>query len=77
LSVAISFICTESGNITHDADMRQFFVHSGYPAWFLYFTIVAETAGAVGLLVLNTMLPASVGLSLVMTGAILTHFRNR
>ena len=76
LSVAISFICTEIGKVAHDADMRQFFVQSGYPAWFLYFIIVAETAGAVGLLVPKTILPAALGLSLIMTGAIRTHLHN-
>jgi uncharacterized membrane protein YphA (DoxX/SURF4 family) len=76
LSVAMSFLCTEIGKVAHDADMRQFFVQSGYPAWFLYFIIVAETIGAVGLLVRKTMLPTALALSLIMTGAILTHLRN-
>lgn len=76
LSVAISFIGTEIGKVAHDADMRQFFAQSGYSVWFLYFIIVAETVGALGLLVPRTMLPAALGLSLVMIGAILTHLRN-
>jgi putative oxidoreductase len=76
LSVAISFICTEIGKVAHDAEMRQFFVQSGYPVWFLYFIIVAETVGAVGLLVPKTILPAALGLSLIMTGAIRTHLHN-
>jgi putative oxidoreductase len=76
LSVAMSFICTEIGKVAHDADMRQFFVQSGYPAWFLYFIIAAETVGAVCLLVPKTILPAAFGLSLIMTGAIRTHLRN-
>jgi uncharacterized membrane protein YphA (DoxX/SURF4 family) len=76
LSVAISFIGTEIGKVAHDAGMRQFFAQSGYSVWFLYFIIVAETVGAVGLLVPKTMLPAAFGLSVVMIGAIRTHLHN-
>jgi uncharacterized membrane protein YphA (DoxX/SURF4 family) len=77
LSVSISFICTEIGKVTHDTDMRQFFLQSGYPFWFLYFIIVAETLGAIGLLLSRTLLAAAFGLILIMAGAIVTHLRNR
>jgi len=76
LSVSLSFISTEIGKIAHDAEMRQFFVQSGYPVWFLYFIMFAETAGAFGLLVPRTMVPAALGLALIMTGAIGTHLHN-
>ena len=77
LSVSISFICTEIGKVAHDADMRQFFIQSGYSVWFLYFIIVAEILGAVGLLFPKTLLPAAFGLVLIMAGAIRTHQHNR
>jgi putative oxidoreductase len=77
LSVAISFLCTEIGKAAHDAEMRQFFVQSGYPIWFLYFIMGAETAGAIGLLLPRTILPAALGLTVVMLGAIRTHLHNR
>lgn len=77
LSVALSFICTEIGKLAHDAEMRQFFLQSGLPVWFLYFIACAETAGAIGLLIRRTMVPAALGLALIMAGAIGTHLHNR
>ena len=77
LSVSLSFICTEIGKAAHDADMRQFFLQSGYSVWFLYFIMVAETCGAIGLLFPRTLLPAAFGLSFIMAGAIRTHVHNR
>lgn len=77
LSVAISFLATEIGKLAHDADMRQFFVQSGYPVWFLYFIIAAETVGAISLLLPKKTLPAALSLAAIMLGAIYTHYRNR
>jgi len=77
LSVSISFICTEIGKVAHHAEMREFFVQSGYPVWFLYLVIAAETRGAVGLFFPRTLLAAASGLTLIMAGAISTHLRNR
>lgn len=77
LSVSISFICTEIGKLSHDADMRQFFLQSGYPLWFLYFVITAESVGALGLLFPRTRMAAAFGLALIMVGAISTHLHNR
>ena len=75
-SVSISFFCTEIGKLAHNAEMRQFFVQSGYPAWFVYFIIIAETTGAIGLFIPAALVPAALGLSLIMLGAIGTHLRN-
>jgi hypothetical protein len=75
-SVSLSFLCTEVGKLAHVADMRQFFLLSGYAAWFLYFIMVAETLGAVGLLISRTMIPAAIGLMAIMVGAIRTHAHN-
>jgi uncharacterized membrane protein YphA (DoxX/SURF4 family) len=76
LSVSLSFLCTEIGKLTHDSDMRQFFLQSGYPVWFLYFTMAAETAGAIVLLVRRATNLAAFGLALIMLGAIGTHLHN-
>ncbi len=75
-SVSLAFLCTEIGKLAHDADMRQFFLQSGYPVWFLYFVMAAETAGAIGLFLPRTMLPAALGLAILMMGAIRTHAHN-
>lgn len=77
LSVSISFVCTEIGKLAHDADMKQFFLQSGYSSWFLYFIIIAETVGAIGLLVPRTAIAAALSLSGIMFGAIGTHMHNR
>ena len=76
LSVAIAFICTEIGKLTHDGEMREFFQQSGYGVWFLYFIIAGESIASLGLLFRRTTLPAAVGLSAIMVGAIATHAHN-
>lgn len=76
LSVAIAFICTEIGKVVHDAEMREFFLQSGYAVWFLYFVITCEVLGAIGLMIQRTAVPAAAGLSLLMMGAIGTHVHN-
>jgi uncharacterized membrane protein YphA (DoxX/SURF4 family) len=77
ISISISFICTEIGKLTHDAEMREFFVQSGYAVWFLYFIMSAETVGSLALLVRRTRVPAALGLAVIMIGAMVTHLRNR
>jgi hypothetical protein len=77
VSVSISFLGTEIGKVAHEADMRQFFVQSGYSVWFLYFIMIAETCGAIGLFFTSTQLTAAFGLTIIMVGAIGTHARNR
>jgi uncharacterized membrane protein YphA (DoxX/SURF4 family) len=76
LSVSVSFLATEIGKLTHDAEMRQFFLESGYGAWFLYFIIAAEILGAIGLFVSKLIVPAASGLTIIMLGAIYTHYDN-
>ncbi len=76
-SVSISFLCTELGKLAHDSEMRQFFLQSGYAVWFLYLTMIAETVGAIGLLLRKTAVPAAISLSAIMIGAIVTHAHNR
>ena len=76
ISVAISFICTDIGRLTHDSEMREFFLQSGYAVWFLYFEITCEVLGSIGLLAQRTLVPAAAGLSILMMGAIGTHARN-
>jgi len=75
-SVSISFTCTEIGKLSHDADMRQFFLQSGYTIGFMYFIMAAETVGAIGLFLPGVRLAAALGLIGVMSGAIVTHARN-
>ena len=76
ISISVSFLGTEIGKLAHDSDMRQFFVQSGYPKWFLYFIMIAESAAAVGLLMPRFRAFAALGLSTIMVGAIGTHLHN-
>lgn len=74
--VACAFVAFEIGKAAHDAEMRQFFLGSGYPVWFMYAVMAAEVVGAVGLLLPRARLFAACGLGLLMIGAIATHARN-
>jgi uncharacterized membrane protein YphA (DoxX/SURF4 family) len=81
LSVAVgnSFLVATIGKLTNMSIMVSFFRQSGYAVWFLYFIMAAETAGAIGILLhyrLRTGVWASIGLILIMLGAIYTHWRN-
>src|ERR1044071_791928 len=72
LSVAVAFLMTEIGKLAHDAEMRQFFLESGYAVWFLYFVIAAETLGSIALFISKLIVPAAFGLGILMWGAIYT-----
>lgn len=59
--------------------MKAFFLASGYSINFLYFIMIAESMGAIGILLhflLKTGGWAASGLAFVMTGAIYTHWHN-
>jgi uncharacterized membrane protein YphA (DoxX/SURF4 family) len=75
-SVALSFLATEVGKLSHRAEMQQFFLQSGYPVWFLYFIIVAETVNSIALLFPRTQIPAAFFLAVIMIGAVHTHLHN-
>jgi len=75
-----ALILATVGKSTAIAYMISFFQQSGYAIWFLYFIMTAETAGALGILLhfkLRTGLPATVGLMLIMLGAVYTHWHNK
>jgi len=74
--VAFAFFGFEVGKAAHDAEMRQFFLASGYPIWFMYVVMSVEIAGALALLTQRMRPIAAVLLGAVMVGAIATHWRN-
>ena len=74
--VALAFAGFEIGKAAHDAEMRQFFLGSGYAVTFMYVVMAVEIIGALGLLVARLRIAAAVLLGLVMLGAIATHARN-
>lgn len=60
--------------------MATFFTASGYAIWFLYFIMIAEGLGGLGVLLhfkLKTGPLAAAGLMLIMIGALYTHCHNK
>ena len=55
---------------------NEMFESWGYPAWFALLIGVAETAGAIGLLIPRTTRWAIYGLTAIMLGAVFTHVTN-
>ncbi|TKR33030.1 DoxX family protein [Luteimonas gilva] len=74
--VALGFFAFEIGKLAHDAQMREFFLNSGYPATFMYAVMAAEIVGAIGLMFERTRRFAALWLAVIMIGAIGTHVRN-
>ena len=52
---------------------KEAFTRWGYPIWFMYMTGLAETVGAVALLIPRVSMYASAGLFFMMLGAVTTH----
>lgn len=74
--VGLGFFAFEIGKLAHDAEMREFFLNSGYPIPFMYAVMAAEIAGAIALMFERTRRAAALWLAAVMIGAIGTHVRN-
>ncbi|MES2110118.1 MAG: DoxX family protein [Bacteroidota bacterium] len=75
-----AFIITTFGKAKYIGEMLDFFKISGYAAWFLYFIMVVEPLGGLGILLhfkLKTGPPAVICLMLIMVGAVYTHWHNR
>jgi uncharacterized membrane protein YphA (DoxX/SURF4 family) len=75
-----SFITESYWKLENFCDMNAFFTSSGYTTWFLYFIMIAEAVGGVGILLhfkLKTGPFAVAGLMLIMIGALYTHNHNK
>jgi hypothetical protein len=73
------FLIAALGKFFNMANMTAFFTSSGYAVWFLYFIIVAELLGGLGICFhfkLKTGPLAAGGLSLIMAGAVYTHWKD-
>jgi putative oxidoreductase len=80
VGVANSFLVATVGKSMNMPYMEGFFKASGYAVWFLYVIMVAETAGALGIILhfkLKTGIYATVVLLMIMLGAVFTHLHNR
>jgi putative oxidoreductase len=79
VSIGNSFIVATVGKSMNMPYMIGFFKQSGYAIWFLYFIMIVESTGAAGILLhfkLKMGALASIGLALIMLGAIYTHWHN-
>ncbi|NOT93861.1 DoxX family protein [Ferruginibacter sp.] len=76
---ATFFFMVTIGKSKSYKEMEQFFVQSGYPAFFNYVVMVIECIFSVGLLLhfkLKSGFISAIILMIFMFGAFLTHFRN-
>lgn len=76
MMLAFSFALSGIAKAFSLAPMIEFFNQSDYPATFLKFIVLAEIFGAIGLLLPWSVLPALIGLTIDMFGAVLTHVHN-
>ncbi|MBS1530963.1 MAG: DoxX family protein [Bacteroidetes bacterium] len=80
IAIANSYLVATVGKSQNMPYMIGFFKQSGYAIWFLYFIMAAESLCALGILLhfkLKTGIYASLGLVVIMLGAVYTHLHNR
>jgi hypothetical protein len=76
MALAFTFGVAGIGKAFSMAPMADFFTQSGYSVTFLKFIVIAEIFGAVGLLLPWAAVPALIGLTIDMFGAVVTHVHN-
>jgi uncharacterized membrane protein YphA (DoxX/SURF4 family) len=76
LILSFTFALAGIGKAFSVAPMTEFFTQSCYSVAFLKFIVIAEIFGGIGLLLPWAVLPALIGLTVDMLGAVLTHFHN-
>jgi hypothetical protein len=76
LSLSFTFALAGVGKVFSMTQMTEFFTQSGYSVGFLKFIVIAEIFGALGLLLPWARIPAWIGLTVDMFGAVLTHTHN-
>lgn len=72
-----SFIIETGYKLKNLDDLIDQFRHYGYASWFLYFIIITETLGGIGILLhfkLKTGPPAALGLMLIMLGVVYSNW---
>jgi uncharacterized membrane protein YphA (DoxX/SURF4 family) len=76
MALAFTFGVAGIGKVFSMAPMADFFAQSGYSVTFLKFIVISEIFGAIGLLLPWAVVPALIGLTVDMFGAVLTHIHN-
>jgi uncharacterized membrane protein YphA (DoxX/SURF4 family) len=69
------FLMTGYGKFKTDPETLAIYAHWGRSMGFMRFIGACELAGGIGLLVPRLATPASVGLTIIMVGAVFTHLR--
>ena len=75
--LAAAFLLSGLSKLLKPEMAKAGFVHYGYAGWFAIFIGVCETLGGLGLLILRLAGLAAAGLSIIMIGAVYTHFSHR
>jgi uncharacterized membrane protein YphA (DoxX/SURF4 family) len=76
VALAFTFALAGVGKALSFAPMTEFFTQSGYSVAFLKFIVIAEIVGGIGVLLPWAIIPALIGLTVDMFGAVLTHIHN-
>jgi DoxX-like family len=76
LALAFGFALAGVAKTFAVAPMTEFFNQSGYSGGFLKFIEIAEIFGGIGLLLKWARIPALLGLTIDMFGAVITHIHN-
>lgn len=71
--LAFAFTASGINNFLHIDTTVGMFGSMGLPAWFAYFIAGTEVLGGIGLLVPRFVRPATLGLILIMLGAVFMH----
>ena len=76
MALAFTFALAGVGKSFSMVPMTDFFTQSGYSVTFLKFIVIAEVFAGIGLLLPWAVVPALIGLTVDMFGAVLTHIHN-
>jgi putative oxidoreductase len=71
------FVFSGAMKLLKPDEVKPMFVHYGYAAWFATFIGVCEALGGLGLLLPRLAALAAAGLTIIMAGAVYTHWTHQ
>ena len=74
--LAAAFLFSGGAKLAGEEDLIKSFTKWGYSTAFMYFIGAAEVAGGIGVLLKRTRVLATIGLGIIMVGAVVTHILN-
>ncbi len=75
--LAAMFVFSGGIKLLQPGQVKPMFVHYGYAPWFATLIGISEALGGIGLLVPRLAGIAAIGLSIIMAGAVYTHFSHQ